>query len=55
MLNERVTLTQKTLETKRLAERWEIHPPFGGGASERFSSSNHLRENSKEVNFFFKL
>lgn len=48
LLNERVTLTQKTLETKRLAERWEIHPPFGGGASERFSSSNHLRENSKE-------
>jgi hypothetical protein len=30
LLNERVPLTQKTVETRRLAERWEAHPPFGG-------------------------
>lgn len=29
LLNERVPLYQKTLETRRLAERWENNPPFG--------------------------
>jgi hypothetical protein len=29
LLNERVPLDLKTLETKKLAERWEQHPPFG--------------------------
>ncbi|KAH7728002.1 disks large 3-like [Aphelenchoides avenae] len=29
LLNERVPFPQKTQETRRLAERWEQHPPFG--------------------------
>ncbi|KAI6209516.1 hypothetical protein M3Y96_00229500 [Aphelenchoides besseyi] len=30
LLNERIPLYQKTTETRKLAERWENNPPFGG-------------------------
>lgn len=29
LLNERKSITQKAIETRRIAERWELHPPFG--------------------------
>uniref|UniRef100_A0A914W065 L27 domain-containing protein n=1 Tax=Plectus sambesii TaxID=2011161 RepID=A0A914W065_9BILA len=29
LLNDRKTQTQKTFETKRMAEQWENNPPFG--------------------------
>uniref|UniRef100_A0A914H2M0 Uncharacterized protein n=1 Tax=Globodera rostochiensis TaxID=31243 RepID=A0A914H2M0_GLORO len=31
LLNERVSLDLKAVETRKLAERWEQNPPFGGG------------------------
>jgi len=49
-MSERVTLSQKTNETRRLAERWENNPPFGGARFQPFSASQtHLRDNSREV------
>ncbi|VDK43237.1 unnamed protein product [Anisakis simplex] len=29
LLNERKSVSQKALETRRIAERWQINPPFG--------------------------
>uniref|UniRef100_A0A914EP37 Uncharacterized protein n=2 Tax=Acrobeloides nanus TaxID=290746 RepID=A0A914EP37_9BILA len=40
LLNERITLDRKTYETKKLAERWENNPPFGGTFSKL--QPNHL-------------
>lgn len=63
LLNEKVSFSQKTAETRRLAERWENNPPFGstsaaassGIGSRPFSSSllnNHIREPSREASGF---
>ncbi|KAI1724131.1 PDZ domain (Also known as DHR or GLGF) domain-containing protein [Ditylenchus destructor] len=40
LMNERISLMQKTSETRRLAERWENNPPFGGPRLTNYTTSN---------------
>jgi hypothetical protein len=35
LLNDRKSQLQKTYETRKIAERWENNPPFGGGGGSR--------------------
>uniref|UniRef100_A0A915EI91 Uncharacterized protein n=1 Tax=Ditylenchus dipsaci TaxID=166011 RepID=A0A915EI91_9BILA len=49
LMSERVSLAQKTNETRRLAERWENNPPFGGTAPRHQPfSTGHTRDISRE-------
>ncbi|KAF7637114.1 hypothetical protein Mgra_00003502 [Meloidogyne graminicola] len=40
LINERVPLDLKTLETKKLAERWEANPPFSTSKTSLFGEQN---------------
>nr|CAD2166661.1 unnamed protein product [Meloidogyne enterolobii] len=43
LINERVPLDLKTLETKKLAEKWETNPPFSTGKSSLFGEGQQRR------------
>uniref|UniRef100_A0A914MXR7 Uncharacterized protein n=1 Tax=Meloidogyne incognita TaxID=6306 RepID=A0A914MXR7_MELIC len=43
LINERVPLDLKTLETKKLAEKWETNPPFSIGKSSLFGEGQQRR------------